>query len=278
MTAHRQAALARYVEDGVVCLRSVFDAHWLDVVGRAIDEGRANPGAFYVDYSAETRPRTYETDFWVWPENRWMREFIFDSPAAALAGQLMDTDSVMLVTDNWLVREAGAVNRAPWHHDGPYFDLDGRWCVLWLGLEPIAADEGVVFLKGSHRWGRRFMPLSFTGSGPKADLVAPYEPTPEFGAELDQHEVLSFDLEPGDCLVFDAWTVHGAPDSRPAPSTVRRLTMRFADGEAVYSPRGPWTLEMTDHLEGRYGLVPGRPLACDLLPVLWRSPHRRGAA
>ena len=37
----------------------------------------------------------------------------------------------MLVTDNWLIREAGAVNRAPWwHHDAPYFDLDGEWCVL----------------------------------------------------------------------------------------------------------------------------------------------------
>ena len=55
-----------------------------------------------------------------------MRSFIFDSPAAEITGELMDVDSVMLVTDNWLIRAEGAVNKAPWHHDGPYFDLDGN--------------------------------------------------------------------------------------------------------------------------------------------------------
>jgi ectoine hydroxylase-related dioxygenase (phytanoyl-CoA dioxygenase family) len=260
-----------YDEDGVVCLRGVFDAHWLDVVAQAIEEGRANPSPMYVDYSSGTRLRTYETDFWIWPHNRWMRDFIVDSPAAELVGQIMETESVMLVTDNWLVREAGAVNRAPWHHDGPYFDLDGKWCVLWMGLEPVGPGDGVVFLKGSHQWGRQFMPLSFAGTGPKGDLVAPYEPTPDFDAELDSHEVLSFALEPGDCLVFDAWTVHGAANPRPAARTVRRLTMRFADGTARYDPRGPWTTDMTDFLEERYGLVEGGPYTCDLLPILWPS-------
>lgn len=271
MRAVSRDQLRRYDDDGVVCLRRVFDRHWLDVVARAIDQGRANPGPMYVDYSSDTKPRSYETDFWIWRENRWMRDFIFDSPAAELAGRLMGSNLVMLVTDNWLVREAGAVNRAPWHHDGPYFDVDGPWCVLWMGLEPVDADEGLLFLRGSHKWGRRFMPLSFAGTGPKGELVPPYEPTPDFDAELERHEVLSFALEPGDCLVFDAWTVHGAASPEPATRTVRRLTMRFADGAARYGPRGPWTKDMTDYLEARYGLRAGGPCACELLPVLWRS-------
>ena len=55
-----------YKRDGVVCLRSVFDTHWLSVVADAIEQGRANPGPMYVDYSAETSPGTYCTDFWIW--------------------------------------------------------------------------------------------------------------------------------------------------------------------------------------------------------------------
>ena len=258
-----------YNEDGVVCLRGLFDSHWLDVARRAIDHGRANTGPMYLDYSSETRPRSYETDFWVWQENDAMRTFIFDSPAAAIAGELMGVDSVMLVTDNWLVREAGAVNRAPWHHDGPYFDLDGRWCVLWMGLEPVGPGEGVVFLRGSHKWNRHFMPESFSGTGPKGDLTAPYEPTPDFTAELHRHEVLEFPLSPGDCLYFDRLTVHGAPDPAPAMRTIRRFTFRFADGTARYRRRGPWTKDMTDFLEQRYGLVEGGPYCCELLPILW---------
>ncbi len=265
-------------EDGVVCLRRVFEPHWLEVGGRAIDFGRANPGPMYLDYSSETRPRSYETDFWVWQQNDAMRELIFESPAARIAGELMGVASVMLVTDNWLVREAGAVNRAPWHHDGPYFDLDGKWCVLWMGLEPVGPGEGVVFLRGSHRWNRHFMPESFTGSGPKGELVAPYEPTPDFTGELDRYDVLEFPLEPGDCLYFDSLTVHGSPDTAPPSRSVRRFTMRFADGAARYRRRGPWTKDMTDFLERRYGLVEGGPYRCALLPILWRSDRRAVSA
>ncbi|MHC4092883.1 MAG: phytanoyl-CoA dioxygenase family protein [Planctomycetota bacterium] len=266
-----------YEEDGVVCLRDLFDEHWLEVAHQAIEHGRANPGPMYLDYSEDTKPRTYETDFWVWQDNDAMRRFIFESPAASAAGALMDVGSVMLVTDNWLVREAGAVNRAPWHHDGPYFDLDGRWCVLWMGLEPVGPGEGVVFLKGSHKWQRHFMPESFTGSGPKGALVAPYESTPDFSQELDHHEVLEFRLAPGDCLYFDRLTVHGAPNPAPAARSSRRFTFRLADGAARYRPRGPWTRDMTDFLEARHGLVEGGPYCCDLLPILWRSDRASSA-
>ena len=258
-----------YEQDGVVCLRSVFDAHWLSVIADAIEQGRANPGPMYVDYSAETIPGTYSTDFWIWQNVQPMKEFIFNSPSARITGELMDVNSVMLVTDNWLIRTAGAVNKAPWHHDGPYFDLDGKWCVLWMALEPVGLGEGVVFLKGSHRWGRQFMPESFTGSGPKSELLEPYELIPDYSLELNRFDVAEFELEPGDCLVFDALTVHGAPNPKPQQSDSHRLTMRFADGNAVYRPRGPWTLEMTEYLERKFGLVEGGPYCCELLPILW---------
>ena len=235
-----------YDRDGVVCLRRVFDERWLEVAELAIKEGRANPGPMYLDYSSETKPHTYETDFWVWQQNEAMRTLIFNSPAARTVGELMGVTSVMLVTDNWVVREAGAVNRAPWHHDGPYFDLDGQWCVLWMGLEPVGPGESIVFLRGSHKWQRLFMPESFAGTGPKGEIVAPYEPTPDFTRELERHEVMEFSLERGDCLVFDRLTVHGAPNAKPPQRTVRRFTMRFAEGGARYRRRGPWTKDMTE--------------------------------
>ena len=45
--------------------------------------------------------------------------------------------------------------------------------------------------------------------------------------------------------------------------------MRFAEGDADYRRRGPWTLEMTEFLEREHGLVEGGPYRCELLPVLW---------
>jgi hypothetical protein len=46
----------RYDADGVVYLRRVFDDRWLDVVAQAIEEGRANTGPMYVDYSRDSSP------------------------------------------------------------------------------------------------------------------------------------------------------------------------------------------------------------------------------
>lgn len=259
-----------YAEDGVVALRGVFDTDWLDLIGRSIARGREAPGPNYLDYSSETRPGSYCTDLWIWRDNPEMRRFMFDSPAAALCGRLMGARSVMLVTDNWMVRESGAINRAPWHHDHPYFDVSGRWCVMWLGLEPVGRGEGVTFIRGSHRWDRLFMPLSFAGTGPKGPLQPPYEPMPDIDADPDRYEFLEFALEPGDCLVFDSRTVHGAPNPAPAVRTVRRLTMRFAPGDALFEKRGPWTDDQCAFLE-RHGHRPDRPLAGPMLPVLWEA-------
>ena len=258
-----------YETDGVVCLRQAFDAGWLAVASDAIEQGRVNSGPMYIDYSAETKPGSYYGDFWTWPQVPAMRTFIFESPAARLVGEVMGVPSVMLVTDNWLIREAGAINKAPWHHDAPYFDLDGKWCVLWMALEQVGPGEGIVVLKGSHKWGRTFMPESFAGTGPKAEPRGPYERTPDFARALARHDPVEYALEPGDCLVFDAFTVHGAASDLPAKRGSRRLTMRFAEGGAVYRRRGPWTLEMTEYLEREHGLVEGGPYRCALLPLLW---------
>lgn len=269
-----QEQIDTYNEDGVVVLRNVFSPEWLEVVQKSVDYGRANPGPMYIDYSKDTKPGSYCADMWIWRENDYMRDFIFNSPAAQMAGEAMQANSVALITDNWMVREAGAVNRAPWHQDNPYFDVSGDWCVLWMGLEPVGKGGGVAFLKGSHKWERKFMPLSFSGSGQKAPTADGYEPTPDFTAELDQYDVLEFELAPGDCMIFDSRTLHGAPNPVPPTETVNRLTMRFAHGDALYEKRGGWTDEQTKYWELN-GMKEGRPLIeGDLLPLLWERNYR----
>ena len=119
---------------------------------------------------------------------------------------------------------------------------------------------------------------TLNGTGPKGDLIAPYEATPDFSQELDQYEVLEYALEPGDCLIFDALTMHGAPNPVPPQRGVRRFTLRLADGAATYRRRGPWTLEMTEYLERECDLIEGGPYACDLLPILWTDEHTKQVA
>lgn len=163
-----------------------------------------------------------------------MKNFIFNSPAAKLAGEAMQANSISLVTDNWLVREG----------------------------------EGVVFIKGSHKWGRKFMPLSFAGTGQKAALQESYEPTPDFTENLADYDVLEFDLDPGDCLIFDSHTLHGAPNPVPPERTVNRLTLRFAHGNAAFEKRGSWTDAQTEYWQA-HEMKEGELIVGDLLPLVW---------
>lgn len=145
---------------------------------------------------------------------------------------------------------------------------------MWIGLEPVGIGEGVAFLPGSHRWGRKFMPEAFDGSGAKAAMAPGFEPTPDFSEVVADGDLLEFELEPGDCLIFDSKTVHGAPNPVPPNSTVHRMTMRFAPGGARFTRQGPWTDDQVNFLVSAEHTVDG-PLEGPLLPLLWSREQGR---
>jgi len=267
-------AVAAYRRDGVVCLRGLLDPEFLDLSARGISRNLDRPGPYFKDYATAGAARSYATDLWVWREFPEFRRVLFDSPLAAAAGQLMGADRTVLYMDNWVIRRAGAVDRAPWHQDLPYFEVDGEMCVAWIPLEPVAAEDGLAFIRRSHRWERMFMPLNFGTHKPKAPPHGVYEPTPDFDDSRYRHDMVTWSMAPGDCLMFSGLTVHGAIGGRAATAakeTVRRWTVRLVDGGAVYRRRGPWTDETSVVLDGQ-GLRQGDPLVCDLLPVLWHRP------
>ena len=114
-----------------------------------IYKGEKGAGRFFVDYCNWARIPEY-------------RDFIFNSPAAAIGAELMQSEAVQLFHEHVLVKEAGADVATPWHHDQPYYPVDGRQnCSVWVPLDPVARDTSVEFVAGSHRWGRFFTPERF---------------------------------------------------------------------------------------------------------------------
>ena len=64
------------------------------------------------------------------------KDFVFNSPYAKIASELMSAKRINLVMDNWFLRESGSKSKTPFHHDVSYFDMEGSMCVLWLPLQP----------------------------------------------------------------------------------------------------------------------------------------------
>ena len=149
-------------------------------------------------------------------------------------------------------------------------------CNVWMPLEPVRADDGLEFLKGSHRWGKVFAPINFRTHEIFEGVGADYPAMLAVEAERKRYEFLTFALEPGDCLVFDLRTLHHASaGARPPDKTIRRMTLLFAREDTIFKPRGPWTRETSDYLIAQ-GQGIGAKVGCPLLPKVWqREAHSR---
>lgn len=264
-------ATAAYARDGVVCLRDVFSPELIDLTARGIDRNIAHPGRFFRDQTPDGSPGRYMFEYWAWPDIPEFAELIHASPAAEIAGRLMGATSATLIMDNWFMKEAGAANGAPWHHDKPYFDFEGQMCNVWFPLEDASEEEGLSFVRGSHLWPQIFKPMDFREHTPFDGDMAAYADIPDIDALADDYEFLSWDVDAGDCLVFDLKTVHGASAGRkPLGNTIRRMSLRFAAEDAIFKPRGTWTEETAQHLIAM-GQKVDAPLDCELLPTVWRA-------
>lgn len=260
--------------DGAVALRGAFGPEWTDMLARAMDAALAAPGPNYVNHAKTPGAPAYHEDFWSWADRPEFTRFVHDSPCAALAAELLGASRINLVMDNWFVREAGATSRPPFHQDLSYFDFAGTMCVLWLPLEQVSAEDGVAFVRGSHLWGKHFMRVRFA-DGHKADedgIVAvngvTYEPPPDVAANPDAFDLLSWDLDLGDCVFFDMRTLHGGLATRPQMKTSRRYTLRMTAEDGVIRYRGDWAAGERAMFEAR-GYFDGDAIAGPMFPELW---------
>lgn len=255
-------AADNYDRDGIVCLRSVFDEGWIAFMGEAVDQAMAAPGRHGEEY-ARSGGRFFG-DLDLWQRHEAFRRFVFESPAAEIAGRIMRSQKVNFLYDQLLVKEPGTAERTPWHQDQPYWAVAGRQvCSLWVPFDPVAEETCVEYVAGSHAW-PEFSPYHFADGTAYAGTGLP--PLPDIEAERDRHRILRFALEPGDCLVFQAMIVHGAPGNR-SQHRRRALATRWTGDDARYCVRpGEVAIPTSDP-----GLSHGDIMDCDLFPVIWRA-------
>ena len=255
-------AIAAYERDGIVCLRGVFDDGWIAFMGDAVDRAMASPGEHGEEYARDGG--RFFGDLDLWRRHEPFRRFVFESPAAEIAGTVMRSSKVNFFYDQVLVKEPGTAERTPWHQDQPYWAVAGRQvCSLWVPFDPVPEDTGVEFVAGSHAW-PEFSPYHFADGTPYAGTGLP--PLPDIEAERARHRILRFALQPGDCLVFQAMIVHGAPGNR-GRSRRRALATRWTGDDARYCARpGEVAIPTADP-----GLGHGDPMDCEAFPVVWRG-------
>jgi len=260
-----------FQRDGVVIVPGAF-ADWVEPLRAGLQRNLDRPDeyAFPCDSTTAGEPGRFFDSYCNWQRIGEYLTFVLSSPAAAMAAQFMQSDTAQLFHDHAFSKEAGTQKATPWHHDLPYYCVDGSQTVsIYVALDAAGEDTVIRFSKRSHRSGHLYYPRAFSSG---ADYVSADEslrsaPT---DAELQaDHDILATPLQPGDAVLFDFRTLHGTTD---APITTRRraFSTRWLGDDAVYCERPGETSPPLVNLN----VEVGERLRPDWFPVLWPPPTK----
>eukprot|EP00058_Branchiostoma_floridae_P025675 XP_002611165.1 hypothetical protein BRAFLDRAFT_88436 [Branchiostoma floridae] len=117
--------LREYRENGAVCLRNVFSQEWVDKVRKGIEKNQARPSRYSESLVGEGGPGAYFNDYCNWRSIPEFQDFVYHSPAAQIAAQLMDSQTAIFYHEHVLTKDPGTYKTTPWHHDQSYYPVDG---------------------------------------------------------------------------------------------------------------------------------------------------------
>ena len=257
--------VADFNRDGVLRLPCLFDESWVNLLRAGIDRNLAHPGPNGHDIRRENAGQRFFEDAFVWPSIPEYRKFLFDSHAGEIAGRLMQSKAVYLFFDNVFVKEPGSHAPTPWHQDLPAVSMTGRMLSLWIALDEIPRTDSLELVRGSHRWGESYVPIRFSTLEEKSGFTdKSLLPSPDFDARRESLDIASWDLQPGDAIVFDGMTLHGSGENT-TETRRRAFSVRFGGDDAAYLPKGPASFPKFPGHE----VQPGDALGSETFPLLW---------
>jgi ectoine hydroxylase-related dioxygenase (phytanoyl-CoA dioxygenase family) len=211
-----------------------------------LEEARAAPGDRYT--RVQSPEGQGETLLEMFPSLHCpsLQALLAAAPAAELAARLMGTPSAQLILDQTFYKASGFINPTPWHQDTPFLRVRGHdMARVWLSCDPSPRDLTIQVVRGSHRWnvvyntrGAQTSEVVTTGEGSAftfegmGDEALP--PAPDVARYRDSFEILSWDVEPGDALVFNGNVLHGAEGRAQHPTPRRAFTSMWGGPELRY--------------------------------------------
>lgn len=251
-----------YERDGIICVRQAFDQQWVDYLRDLVEQNIASPSDMTKDINEKDSSGFFFYDTFVSQHLVGYQKFIYESPAAQLVADVIGSSRLNMIFDQVLAKEPSTSSRTTWHHDIPYWPVSGdKIATLWIALDPVTRDTGAVeYIKGSHRWGKRFKAVSFN---PDEQYEENLPEVPDIDSHRDQYEFACFDMQPGDCTIHHGLTVHGAPGNSSSSIRRRAYIVRYGGDDARYFPRPNLQKMKRDP-----GIAAGDRLDCDLFPLV----------
>jgi ectoine hydroxylase-related dioxygenase (phytanoyl-CoA dioxygenase family) len=267
-------------QNGVVLLKSIFDVDWIELLNQGLDQNYHNPTQRARTWDRDTDGRTMFWDSQAWQGIKEYQKFIFNSPAAELAGKLMRAKNINFFFDAVFMRSPGSQFSTPWHQDEPYWSVEGYdTCTIWMPLVPVRKESALAYVPGSHLSNKIFDQYNFGDLNPdgKVDVdqvnftgIAE-ESVPNIDADPESYNVMSWDMEPGDCVVFNSRILHGGSGKLNQDQDLRVFTSKWIGDDVRIKFRECGMDPDHSDIMTKYGLKPGDRLGTDLYPRIWSN-------
>jgi len=270
--------VATYHQDGVVLLPGMFDGDWIDLLKQGLLANCNNPTDRSRVWDRDASQRTMFYDSQAWQRIEEYQQFIFGSPAARIAGQLMGSAAVNFYFDAVFVRSPGNQFATPWHQDEPYWSVEGYdTCTLWMPLVPVERENALAYVPGSHHLDSVFDQYNFGNLNPdgltgvdQVDFSSVAEMAfPDINANPEKFGVVSWNMQPGDCVAFNSRIMHGGSGKLDEDRELRVFTTKWLGDDVRIKFRDcgmdpDHSTIMTEH-----GLKPGDRPGTNLYPRVW---------
>lgn len=252
---------ADFARDGAVLLKGLLSEEWVEKLAEGLDGVIAQSNVMTHDLGDNLR-----TDQFPSLRSELLQSIVGDSPLAEVAGQVMRS-SVRFYMDQLFYKAQGEVPPTPWHQDTCYYNLEGEQLVrTWVSPDEVPREISMEVVRGSHLWNVTYRSLA--GRDPELDpearriqaeadaevpmlgleshegwsyfqgirdMTAPL--VPDIESHRDSYEILRWDYEPGDVLVFHAHILHGARGGVKSPRPRRAHSLLWAGEDARYLHR-----------------------------------------
>jgi len=272
--------IEKFHEDGVVFLSEMFDQEWIDLLQKGLQLNCEDPTNRSRVWDRDAEGRTMFWDSQAWQRIDEYRQFVFDSPAAQIAGNLMQALKINFFFDAVFVRSPGSQFETPWHQDEPYWSVEGYdTCTIWMPLVPVKRENALAFVPGSHRLESKFYQYNFGNLNPDAktgvdqvDFSQVSETTlPDIKANPAEFGVTSWDMQPGDCIVFNSRIIHGGSGKLDNDTELRVFTTKWLGDDVRIKFRECGMDPDHSKVMTQHGLKPGDRPGTDLYPHIWSA-------
>lgn len=242
------ALQAQFKQDGVVCIRGALDQEGLALAERAFcwtlehpgpgarDVLAGKPGAFYQDHA---NPKAFPM----------YRALLRDTGLSDLVADVLDSKHLWLLYEQIWLKQGGAALPTPWHQDLPYIPLTGdHVATAWVNLDRVAKVRSLEFVCGSHR-GPLYNPCAFDPENASAAMFAEgaWPALPDIDATREAWRIVSWEIEPGDVIVFHLAMLHGGAPTRTGERR-RTISPRYFGDHAFCAERPEHGIAEADRL------------------------------